>query len=138
MRYSGLRLFAARRFGTVPDDPTGEMPDDGACCGRECLSSSSLSFCVAARRRVSGHAPLTSQRSILRCPCYPHQGIPKLISVREAATPPTPAVYPAVSVKHSKQETAESSGRNPQRPTTLHVETVEAINEYDHGSSPRL
>jgi hypothetical protein len=27
-----LRLVAATRFGTVPDDPTGEMPDDGGCC----------------------------------------------------------------------------------------------------------
>jgi hypothetical protein len=33
----GLRLVSATRFGTVPDDPTGEMPDEGACCGRNCL-----------------------------------------------------------------------------------------------------
>jgi hypothetical protein len=27
----------SKKVVTVPDDPTGEMPDDGACCGRELL-----------------------------------------------------------------------------------------------------
>jgi hypothetical protein len=48
-------------------------------------------------------------------------------------------MYPAVSVKHSKQEAGKSSGQNPLRRTTLHSrDGRNRQRNMHHGSSPRL
>jgi hypothetical protein len=97
----------------------------GACCGRDCLSSSSLSFCVAARRRVSGRAPLTS-RSILRCPCYPHQGVPNAYVGAKGchATDPS-GVSSSFSSNTRNKKRQNRPGEILKGPPRCMVETVE-------------
>jgi hypothetical protein len=63
--------------------------------------------------------------------------VTNLISARVADTPSTPCGYPAVSVKHSKQEAGKSFGAKSLRCTTLHSrDGRNRQRNTDHGCRP--
>ena len=127
-----LRLFTAN-VHTVPDDPTGEMPDDGARWGRDCLLSSSLSWFVTARR---------SRHRKVRCLRRTGYASGVLTLCRRKRLPRRrllAAVSSSFSQTLDPAKRQNRSGKNHRRRTTLHIETVETRQRnMDHGSSPRL
>ena len=121
-----------QNFGSVPDDPTGDMPDDG------CLLRAGLYRALASvglsQRTAPGVAKVRSSP-----PWLPASSVLALCRRERLPRHRPLRMYPAVSVKRSKQEAGNSSGQNPLRRTTLQVETVETRQRnMHHGSRPRL
>src|SRR5512133_2872878 len=85
-----VAVFEARKFGTVPDDPTGEMPAGVPIAGGPDIAA----FAPAPLRLLAA-------------------GVTNHISARVADTPSTSCGYPAVSVKYLKPEAGQSSAQNP-------------------------
>jgi len=79
-----VAVVCSKNFGTVPDDPTGEMPDAGARCGRDCYRALASGWSVTAHRSRHRKGSLfAALAASLKCP--------SLMSAREAAPTSTPA-----------------------------------------------
>ena len=127
-----VAVVCSKNFGTVPDDPTGEMPDDGARCGRDCYRALASGWSVTAHRSRHRKGSLfAALAASLKCP--------SLMSAREAAPTSTPA-----DVSSSFSQTLETtSGKLVQAKSSKahHAASRDGrtrqLNMH-HGSRPRL
>jgi hypothetical protein len=127
-----VAVVCSKNFGTVPDDPTGEMPDDGARCGRDCYRALASGWSVTAHRSRHRKGSLfAALAASLKCP--------GLMSAREAAPTSTPADVSSSFSQTPETRSAKIVRKIPKGAPGCIVETVETRQRnMRHGSRPRL